>query len=471
VKARPLLVTLLALAALVAVGAVRLGLPVWRSHQANLRELRRSLPGMAAPTRGERLLILAPHCDDETLACGGLIALAVQAGARVHVVLITNGDGFRFAAQRLYDEIEVPPRDFLRMAAERQQETVAALQELGLGPQDATFLGYPDGGTARMWLSYWDPRHPYTSRQTKQDHNPYPNALSPGAPYCAPTLIEDLKTIIRDFRPTTIFCAHPNDRHSDHWALYCYTVAALYEMNLLDRIPLELYLVHRGDWPVPQGLHLAAPLSPPFALERVGTRWESLPLPPAVERTKHQAILGYHSQLLVMRRFILSFARANELFGQRPQGPLPVVPPGGAKVAGTLASWAGLAPVLRDPVQDLGSEDLVPAGDIAAVYAARGRDRLFLRIDLYRDASSDLRYAVHLLPLSGKVVGPPREYLLTPGRSLPGVDCRAVGRSLEVSVPLPADRAVDGVMLSVDSRFQSHLLDRTAWVLLRVAAR
>ena len=50
---------------------------------------------------------------------------------------------------------------------------------------------------------------------------------------------------------------------------------------------------------------------------------------------------------------------------------------------------------------------------------------------------------------------------------MPGVDFRAVGRSLEVSVPLPADRAGDGVMLSVDSRFQSHLLDRMAWVLLR----
>ncbi|GLU47260.1 PIG-L deacetylase family protein [Nocardiopsis ansamitocini] len=40
----------------------------------------------------ERLLILAPHPDDETLGCGGLMAKAKEAGAEVYVQFMTVGD-------------------------------------------------------------------------------------------------------------------------------------------------------------------------------------------------------------------------------------------------------------------------------------------------------------------------------------------------------------------------------------------
>ena len=38
-----------------------------------------------------RVVVLAPHADDESLGCGGLIALAAAAGQRPHVVLVTDG--------------------------------------------------------------------------------------------------------------------------------------------------------------------------------------------------------------------------------------------------------------------------------------------------------------------------------------------------------------------------------------------
>ncbi|GAA3731107.1 PIG-L deacetylase family protein [Salinactinospora qingdaonensis] len=40
----------------------------------------------------ERVLIFAPHPDDETLGCGGLMSKARQAGAEVYVQFITVGD-------------------------------------------------------------------------------------------------------------------------------------------------------------------------------------------------------------------------------------------------------------------------------------------------------------------------------------------------------------------------------------------
>ena len=37
------------------------------------------------------VLVIAPHPDDETLGCGGLIAASVRAGHRVHTVFVTEG--------------------------------------------------------------------------------------------------------------------------------------------------------------------------------------------------------------------------------------------------------------------------------------------------------------------------------------------------------------------------------------------
>jgi len=453
---------LLALAALAALA----GLFIWAT--GGLTGAGRRLPKMPAPTAAERFLVLAPHCDDETLACGAVIALAKRAGAPTHVALVTNGDGFLFAAERLFDEVEVPPKDYVRLGLDRQKETLAAVSRLGLSPDDVTFLGYPDGGSAHMLMTCWAPGQPYTSPRTRDNHNPYPNALRPGGPYCGRFLLDDLETVIRRFRPTTVFCPHPNDTHRDHWALYAYTLAGLHELGMLDKVTLRLYLVHRGDFPTPRGFHPDLPLSPPPPLIGLGTCWETLPLNARLVERKRQAIAQYHSQMLVMRRYLVSFARASELFGTLPLRDLPVIAPGRLRVDGNLADWAGLAPVIRDPAQDLATEDVAPAGDEMALYAAEDGRRLFVRLDLYRPASSELTYAVHLHPLFHGVVGPPRNYFISPGHATPGVQCRAAGRSLEISVPLPSGPAFEGVMLGADSRFQSHLLDRTAWILLRL---
>jgi len=46
-----------------------------------------------APGRldGSPLLVLAPHADDETFGCGGVLAQAARRGARVRVVVVTDG--------------------------------------------------------------------------------------------------------------------------------------------------------------------------------------------------------------------------------------------------------------------------------------------------------------------------------------------------------------------------------------------
>ena len=78
-------------------------------------------------------VILAPHADDESLGCGGLIALA--AGRRIHVILLTDGTGSH-PHSRAY-----PPD---RLRAVREQEAADALAILGLDPQHLTCLRMKD---------------------------------------------------------------------------------------------------------------------------------------------------------------------------------------------------------------------------------------------------------------------------------------------------------------------------------------
>ncbi|WP_235034893.1 PIG-L deacetylase family protein [Roseomonas sp. 18066] len=88
----------------------------------------RSLDEILAPGG---VLVLAPHPDDESLGCGGLIAAAVAAARRVRVVFISDG-----AASH-------PAHRAVGLPARRETEARQALRRLGVA-DGAVFLGLPD---------------------------------------------------------------------------------------------------------------------------------------------------------------------------------------------------------------------------------------------------------------------------------------------------------------------------------------
>lgn len=100
----------------------------------SLRSLTGDRPVVGTPAF-RRVLVLAPHPDDEAVGCGGLMALLADAGADVDVVFATDGEATRGASS--------PPTD---TAAARRREAVAACEVLGARPP--RFLGMPDGGLA-----------------------------------------------------------------------------------------------------------------------------------------------------------------------------------------------------------------------------------------------------------------------------------------------------------------------------------
>lgn len=81
-------------------------------------------------------VVIAPHQDDETLACGGLIARKRNEGLPVHVIFITDGSASHPGHPRL-----VPPA----IAALRRAEAMSAMACLGVERTTVHFLNEPDG--------------------------------------------------------------------------------------------------------------------------------------------------------------------------------------------------------------------------------------------------------------------------------------------------------------------------------------
>jgi LmbE family N-acetylglucosaminyl deacetylase len=84
-----------------------------------------------------RLVVLAPHPDDETLAAGGLIHDAAEAGREVVIVAVTSGEASHPGTER-----------WAALASQRRAERAAALVELGVGRPLVYELGIPDGAVS-----------------------------------------------------------------------------------------------------------------------------------------------------------------------------------------------------------------------------------------------------------------------------------------------------------------------------------
>src|ERR1700677_2278394 len=84
---------------------------------------------------GERPLILAPHADDESLGCGGLITACCERGQQPVVAILTDGAASHPGSR------QYPPE---RLRQLRAQEARQAVATLGLSSDNLVFFNYPD---------------------------------------------------------------------------------------------------------------------------------------------------------------------------------------------------------------------------------------------------------------------------------------------------------------------------------------
>ncbi len=93
-----------------------------------------------------RLLVFAPHPDDETLATGELILAARDAGATVRVVFATDGDNNPWPQRWIEKRWRIDARARANWGARRRSEATRALGVLGVDQDQLCFLGWPDQG-------------------------------------------------------------------------------------------------------------------------------------------------------------------------------------------------------------------------------------------------------------------------------------------------------------------------------------
>lgn len=93
-----------------------------------------------------RLVVVAPHPDDDVLGCGGVLAAAAAAGQETVVVYVTDGAASHAGSTAF-------PPAVLREVRER--EARAALRALGV-PSEPRFLRFADGTVASLGAPHRD---------------------------------------------------------------------------------------------------------------------------------------------------------------------------------------------------------------------------------------------------------------------------------------------------------------------------
>jgi LmbE family N-acetylglucosaminyl deacetylase len=263
-------------------------------------------------------MIFSPHPDDETLAAGGLIQRVLRLGGSVKVVFMTNGDGFPEGVVKENRISRPTAQDYRNYGKLRKKEARRALGILGVKKQDIVFLNFPDGGLHNLLQKYWLDRRPYfRSPFTLEDRPQFDDTLPANIEYDGEDVKREIEKLILDFHPTVIALADSRDRHADHCSTYFFVGKSLkaFRKNYSTLDPTILtFVVHFHQWPVGSGAGTGARLNPPEGFPEGQRHWLSFTLSDEELASKRRCLMEYQSQMLVMGRYLMSFARANELF-------------------------------------------------------------------------------------------------------------------------------------------------------------
>lgn len=272
-----------------------------------------------------RLMVFAPHPDDETLAAAGLIERVLANKGQVRVVFVTNGDGYVDGVRKEVHRTRTSKADFIEYGERRHNEALQALHALGLQPSDGIFLGFPDDGIDDLWAGHWSARRPYTSPYTRFDHPFYKESLSQRVEYAGIDLEGEISRTLRDFAPDWVLLPDPRDRHPDHCTTGVFVLDALRKLGQtgppFTRVHVLTFLVHYPDYPASPAWMKAisrAGVGGSATAGRVlsGAQWTHLQLTPTELAVKRQALSAYQSQIQVMRSFLNQFVQPFELYAE-----------------------------------------------------------------------------------------------------------------------------------------------------------
>jgi N-acetyl-1-D-myo-inositol-2-amino-2-deoxy-alpha-D-glucopyranoside deacetylase len=112
-----------------------------------------SEPGASSTFSAQtRLLVVAPHPDDETIATGLLLQQVRAAGGEVGILLLTSGDNNPWPQRWLERRVRIGAADRQRWGRRRHAEMLQALQCLDMSPGALQSLDWPDMGVTDTLL-------------------------------------------------------------------------------------------------------------------------------------------------------------------------------------------------------------------------------------------------------------------------------------------------------------------------------
>lgn len=431
--------------------------------------VRFNLNTIEAPAKNSRVIVFAPHNDDEALGCAEFIKKTIKNGGQVKVVFTTNGDGFINAIQFDYFKLYPKPNDFIEFGYTRQQESITALEKLGVSSENIIFLGYPDGGISALWNSYWDNSKPYMSPYTKSSKTPYNNSFTKGVFYTGQNIVQDLTKIIESYKPTCVLMPHPNDRHPDHFATNAFVKYTLEKINYKPGKEL-LYLVHRGDWPTPMATSMNLYLVPPYKLLNTGTTWEALKLTTSDTQEKTSIIKTYKTQTRTLGLLMSAFERKNELFGEYPD----------LKLISRNKTDSDIKPdnsnlIIIDPLKDALTLEISRNADISQINAELSNENslnLFLKVD--SNVDEDTTYSFNLIffdkgkikrlniqQLNGKIKA---NYISKDSiMDIKDVMTIVEGKVIHLVIPYEVTGTYKSVFINGTTFIGNRNLDKTAW--------
>jgi LmbE family N-acetylglucosaminyl deacetylase len=208
-------------------------------------------------------LLFAPHPDDESLACSVLLQRAVQAGAAVRVVYVTDGDDNPWPQRVLERKWRLSATDRRRWGRLRRTEALAALRVLGVNGSAARFLALPDQKLTAMLMCGCQ------------------------------SALERFAGIIADWGPTDLLVPSFSDTHPDHSAL-----AVMLRLVLGESFPAPTATGQMAVWS-----YVVHGKSPAF-LDCA----EKICHSPGEAATKLRAIRCHKTQLKLSRKRFLAYA-------------------------------------------------------------------------------------------------------------------------------------------------------------------
>ena len=349
--------------------------------------------------KNDRILILAPHPDDEAIGCAGIIQQALSVGAQVKVVYLTNGDHNQIAFIVYEKRLTLKKGEFIHMGEVRRSEAIKAMKLLGLNESNLIFLGYPDFGTFTIFSRYWQTKKPFRSLLTRISNVPYKENMSFGVPYKGESILSDLKSVLLRYKPNKIFVSHPADVNVDHKSLYLFLQVALNDLkDELPRPKIYPYLIHCVGWPIPRHYHPELSLEPPKQFLKSQINWLEFSLTPEQLNKKYQAILRYKSQTESSAFYLLSFARKNELFGDYPDIELQRQ----LSLKERVVSFFGFSDMFREQDTGVSGGLETPTEDKGRVSYAIVDNSILIRIEKAKEINRKFNFMLYLFGYSYK---------------------------------------------------------------------